>query len=100
VRGLVLVLAAALKLAVPPPVPVAPLVSVNHAVLLLTPVHEHPACVVTVVRPLPPLATTDWLVGEIEYVHPVVAPFWTTVKICVPMLTAPTRELPVFGSTV
>ena len=59
VRGLVAVLAAALKLAEPPPEPVAPLVSVSHPASLLTPVHGQPACVVTVVRPEPPTAATD-----------------------------------------
>jgi hypothetical protein len=59
VRGLVAVLAAALKLAEPPPVPVAPLVSVSHPGSLLTPSHGQPACVVTVVRPEPPTAATD-----------------------------------------
>ena len=100
VRGLVVVLGAALKLAEPDPVPVAPLVSVNQVVLLLTPVHEHPAGAVTVVEPEPPEAATDALVGEIENVQPVVPALCVTVKTCVPMLTAPTREPPVFGCTV
>ena len=38
-RWVVLALAAALNATVPPPLPLAPLVTVNHAVLLLTPVH-------------------------------------------------------------
>ena len=63
VRALVFGLDAALNATVPVPVPLAPLVTVNHDVLLLTPVHAHPARVVTVVDPVPPLATTDWLVG-------------------------------------
>jgi hypothetical protein len=48
----------------PFPVPVAPLVTVSHDVLLLTPVHAHPAGAVTAVEPLPAAAATDWLVGE------------------------------------
>ena len=62
-RALVVGLADALNATVPVPLPLAPLVTVNHDVLLLTPVHAHPAGVVTVVDPVPPPATTDWLVG-------------------------------------
>ena len=65
VRWLVLALALALKLTVPLPLPDAPAVTVNQPVLLLTPVHAQPACAVTLVDPVPPPATTDWLVGEI-----------------------------------
>ena len=54
-----LVLAAALNATVPSPLPLAPLVTVNHDVLLLTPVHAHPAGAVTAVDPAPPPATTD-----------------------------------------
>jgi hypothetical protein len=64
VRALVFGLGAALNATVPVPLPLAPLVTVNHDVLLLTPVHAHPARVVTVVDPVPPPATTDWLVGS------------------------------------
>jgi hypothetical protein len=63
VRGLVFGFAAALNATVPPPLPVAPLVTVSQDVSLLTPVHAQPASVVTVVDPVPPLATTDWLAG-------------------------------------
>jgi hypothetical protein len=99
-RELALVFAAALNATVPVPVPLAPLVTVSQDALLLTPVQSHPVAVVTVVDPVPPAAVTDWLVGDREYVHPVVGALWRTVKTCVPMLTAPTLELPVFGSTV
>jgi hypothetical protein len=99
-RALALVFAAALNATEPVPLPVAPLVTVSQDVLLLTPVHSHPVAVVTVVEPVPPAATIDWLVGDKAYVHPVVGALWRTVKTCVPMLTAPTRELPVFASTV
>ena len=64
VRCVVLGFAAALNATVPVPLPLAPLVTVSHEVLLLTPVHAHPASVVTVVDPVPPPATTDWLVGS------------------------------------
>jgi hypothetical protein len=59
VRGLVLGFAVALKATVPAPLPLAPLVTVSQGVLLLTPVHAHPASVVTEVDPVPPAAGTD-----------------------------------------
>jgi hypothetical protein len=62
-------LAAALKLTVPLPLPLAPAVTVNQPVLLLTAVHEHPVGEVTVVEPVPPAATTDCDVGVNENVH-------------------------------
>jgi hypothetical protein len=65
-RGFVAALAAALKLTEPVPAPVAPLVTVNQPVSLLTPVHEQPVGAVTAVDPVPPLAITAWLVGERE----------------------------------
>ena len=98
-RELALVFAAALNATVPLPLPLAPLVTVSQDVLLLTPVQAQPAGAVTVVDPVPPAAATDWLVGDNEYVHPVAGAFWMTVKTCVPMLTAPTLWLPVFGAT-
>ena len=58
-RGVPLGLAAALNATVPVPLPLAPLVTVNHDVSLLTPVHAQPANVVTVVEPVPPVAATD-----------------------------------------
>ena len=58
-RGLMLLLAAALNATVPLPLPLAPLVTVSHDVLLLTPVHAQPAGVVTAVEPVPPPAGTD-----------------------------------------
>jgi hypothetical protein len=48
-----------LKATVPAPLPLAPLVTVSQDVLLLTPVHAHPASVVTEVDPVPPAAGTD-----------------------------------------
>ena len=91
VRGLVLALAATLKLTEPLPVPVAPLVTVNHPVSLLTPVHEHPDDAVIVAEPVPPAATTDWLVGASAYVHGAAA--CVTEKVCPPMVSVPPRGL-------
>ena len=81
--------AAALNATVPVPLPLAPLVTVSHDVLLLTPVHAQPANVVTVVEPVPPAAATDWLVGLIAYVH--AAPAWVTVSVCPPIVSVPLR---------
>jgi hypothetical protein len=69
VRDVVLGFAAALKATVPPPLPLAPLVTVSQDVLLLTAVHAQPASAVTVVDPVPPAAATDWLVGTSAYVQ-------------------------------
>jgi hypothetical protein len=49
----------------PLPVPDAPLVIVTHAAFDAA-VHAQPLVVVTVVDPLPPVASMVWLVGEIE----------------------------------
>ena len=65
-RGVPFGFAVALKATVPFPLPLAPLVTVNHPVLLLTPVHAQPVGAVTVVEPVPPAAATDWLAGLIE----------------------------------
>ena len=81
--------AAALNATVPVPLPLAPLVTVSHDVLLLTPVHAQPASVVTVAEPVPPATATDWLVGLIEYVH--AAPAWVTVSVCPPIVSVPLR---------
>lgn len=67
-RLVVPVLAATLKVTVPPPVPAAPAVTVIHAALL-TAVHAQPAAALTVVLAVPPAAGTDWLVGEIVGAH-------------------------------
>jgi hypothetical protein len=64
VRGLVFGFAVALKATVPLPLPFAPLLTVSHGVSLLIPVHAHPVGAVTAVDPVPPPATTDWLVGN------------------------------------
>ena len=68
VRELVVLFAAALNATGPLPLPLAPLVTVSHDVLL-TPVHAHPTGDVTAVEPVPPPAGTEPLVGEIAYVH-------------------------------
>jgi hypothetical protein len=62
-------LAAALKLTVPLPLPVAPAVTVNQPVSLLAAVHVQPVGDETDVDPVPPPATTDCDVGVSENVH-------------------------------
>ena len=62
-------LAAALKLIVPLPLPLAPAVTVSQPASLLTAVHVQPVGDVTVVEPVPPAATTDCDVGVRENVQ-------------------------------
>jgi hypothetical protein len=66
VRDCVDVLAAALNVTVPLPLPAAPAVTASHDVALPDAVHVHPAGVVTVVDPEPPAAVTLPFTGEIE----------------------------------
>ena len=79
-RGDVFGLADALKPTLPLPLPVAPLVTVSHPVLLLTPVQAQPAGAVTFVEPVALPAAIDWLEGEMEYVHG--APACVTLNVC------------------
>ena len=58
-RGDVLGLADALKPTLPLPLPLAPLVTVSHPVLLLTPVQAHPVGAVTFVEPVALPAAID-----------------------------------------
>ena len=69
VRVDVAVFAATLKPADPLPLPLAPLVTVIQ-VLLLPADHAHPVDDVTLVEPVPPVATTDKLFDEIANVQP------------------------------
>jgi hypothetical protein len=68
VRGVVAVVAAAVKLTDPLPVPLAPALIVSHATLLVAD-HAHPAPAVTPTVPLPPAAATDCDTGEIKGAH-------------------------------
>jgi hypothetical protein len=63
VRLLPVLFAATVKLTVPFPVPVDPLVMVIQ-LALLTAVHAHPDCVVTETVPVPPAFSNVSLVGE------------------------------------
>ena len=84
----VLVLADALKPTLPLPLPVAPLVTVSHPVLL-TPLQVHPAGAVTFVEPVALPAAIDWLGGEMEYVHG--APACMTLNVWPPTVNVPVR---------
>ena len=75
----------------PLPVPLPPLVTVSQDVLLLTPVHAHPAGAVTPVEPVPPLAGTEPLVAESVNVQ--VMPGCVTLKLCPAIVSVPVREL-------
>jgi hypothetical protein len=61
-------LAAALNATAPLPLPLAPFVIVIHDAFDDA-VHAQPLPLVTATVPLPPVASTDWVVGEIEKVH-------------------------------
>ena len=91
-RWLVLAFPDALKPTEPPPLPVAPLVTVNQPVSLLTAVHAQPAGAVTLVEPLARLALTAWLVGLIAYVQGAAA--CVTFRVCPPIVSEPLRWVP------
>ena len=91
VRELVLLLAAALNATVPLPVPLAPPVTVSQDVLLLTPVHAHPASDVTPVEPVPPPAGTEPLAAESVNVQAM--PGCVTLKLCPAIVSVPVRGL-------
>jgi hypothetical protein len=95
-------LAATLNATAPLPVPVAPDVTVIH-VALLTAVHAHVACVVTFTVPVPPAASTAWLVGAIVYVHAGGgggAAGCVTVNVWPPIVSVPVRAAPVFAAAL
>jgi hypothetical protein len=91
-------LAAPVNPTLPEPVPVAPLVIVTHDAPLVA-VQVHPADVVTITVPLPPLAENDWLVGEIVNEHGAAA--WVTVNVLPPTVSVPVRgAAPVLAATL
>jgi hypothetical protein len=79
----------ALKLTVPLPLPLAPLVIVSHEVALLTAVHAQPPAAVTAVEPVAPPNAMEALVGAIAYVQ--VAAACVTVNVCPPTVNVPLR---------
>ena len=81
------------KLTVPFPVPVDPLVIVIQLVLL-TAVHEHPDCVVTETLPVPASLLTVSLVGDIPKVHGALCEM---VTFCPATVSVAVRADPVFA---
>jgi hypothetical protein len=84
---------------VPPPVPLAPLVSVSHGALLDA-VHAQPTAVVTVIGdPAPPLAGRVALPGAIEKLHGGGgAADCVTVNVWPPIVSVPVRCAPVLAA--
>jgi hypothetical protein len=66
VRAALVVFAAALKPTVPLPVPDVGAITVSQSALFEVADHAHPAVVVIIVDPLPPVSGMGWDVGEIE----------------------------------
>jgi hypothetical protein len=89
VRDCVDALAVAVNVTVPPPLPVAPPVTLSHVLALLAAVHEQPAAAAIVVVPDPPDAATLPLTGEIEYEQP--TPLCVTVKVWPAIDSVPVR---------
>jgi hypothetical protein len=93
----VVVLAATSNVTVPFPDPVAPLVSVIHA-LLLTAVHGQPADTATLLLPVLAAAWNDWLVGDTAGEHEF--PAWVTANVAPAMVSEPLRLDPVLAVTL
>jgi hypothetical protein len=90
------VLAAAVMLTVPLPVPEPPDVTVIQ-LTFGTAVHEQPALVVTALEPDQPLAGTVWLAGAIAKLHDVAC---VTVNVWPAIVNVPVRKTPGFTATV
>ena len=78
----------ALKVTVPSPEPLAPLVTLSHGALLAA-FHVHPLAAVTAVVDNPPAAVSVREVGETPNVQ--VIPLWVTVTVCPATVNVPTR---------
>jgi hypothetical protein len=97
------VLAPAMKLTVPLPVPDAPAVTVSHGAFAAAVHVQVPADAVTATDPEPPVSATFWLVGAIVNVHGGGGgggAACDTVKVCPPIVSVPLRAVPVFAATV
>lgn len=82
----------------PLPDPLAPLVTVIHEALLVA-VQLQPVATVTLLLPLPPLAVTDCVVGEIDGEHEAAA--CVTVKVAPAIVIVPVRvDATVFAATL
>ena len=97
-RAEVEVFAAAVKLTVPLPEPLAPAVIVTHPALLAA-VHEQPADAVTATLPEPPAATTVWDTGE--RLNAQLAAACVTLKVCPAIVKVAERaDVVVFAAAV
>jgi hypothetical protein len=85
----------------PFPLPLAPEVTLIHDALLAA-VHPHPLLVDTLTGlPAPAGASSDWLVGLIEYTHEAAGgAAWLTVKVWPATVSVPLRAAPVFAATL
>jgi hypothetical protein len=88
------VVAATLYCTVAVPDPLAPVVIVIQSAWLAA-VHVHPASVVTVTLPVPPVDPNPWVSGLIANAHPCAC---VTVTVCPAIVTVPDRPLPVDGA--
>jgi hypothetical protein len=59
----------ALNVTTPAPLPLGPLGTLSHPMLLLSAVQLQPAGAVTFVDPVPPVPGTNWLGGATETLH-------------------------------
>jgi hypothetical protein len=91
-RGVVLVFAGALNPTVPLPLPLAPDVTVSHALLLVA-VHAQPVGAVIPTLPVPPVPATDCDAAESANVHGTPASW--TFSAFPPIVTEPVRAVAV-----
>src|SRR5215218_6279865 len=91
------VLAAAVKVTVPEPLPEVAL-GVSHASLLLTVHAPHVLPAVTVTPALPPVSPNARVVGLAVMTH--AAATWLTLTVCPATVTVPLRAAPVLGVAV
>jgi hypothetical protein len=83
------VLAAAVNVTVPLPVPLDPAVTVTQLAPLAA-VHAQPEIVVTATLPVPPFAPTAWVDGEM--LNEQLAPDCVTVKVLPAIVSVPLRD--------
>ena len=84
------VFAAALKVTVPLPEPLDPAVTVTQLAPLVD-VHAQPVVVVTATVPVPPVAATAWVDGEM--LNEQLAPDCVTVKVLPAIVSVPVRDV-------
>jgi hypothetical protein len=85
--------AAIVNATVPLPLPDAPLVIEIHEAFDAA-VHAQPLPAVTATEPLPPLASTDWLLGAIAKLHGGGTAACVTVSVSPAIVSVPLRAAP------